>query len=103
MRHRMTRFTFCICLLLLVPSVYSQTCGGKTPLDSMEAQVTRIFEQSRDAVVRIHANADPNKIRRRPDLPSYRVGSGFIMDKAGRIATTASNVDDADQVQIEWK
>ncbi|HVM60944.1 MAG TPA: trypsin-like peptidase domain-containing protein [Verrucomicrobiae bacterium] len=68
----------------------------------MDHEVTSIYEKSRDAVVKIHALRQI-QIGNLLLLPSYRIATGFFIDKDGHILTTATAVDDADTCWIDWR
>src|SRR5205809_5297857 len=99
MRQRVLIFAI-FAILLAAPRSRSQTDDSGDELNSIEAQASRLFEQVKDDVVRIHAYADAGK---NPDLSAHRVGTGFIIDKKGWIATTAGNVAGAEKILIEWR
>ncbi|HTS17938.1 MAG TPA: trypsin-like peptidase domain-containing protein [Verrucomicrobiae bacterium] len=68
----------------------------------MDHEVSSIYEKSKDAVVKIHALRQI-QIGNLLLLPSYRIATGFFIDKDGHILTTATAVDDADTCWIDWR
>ncbi len=71
-------------------------------LETMDQEVSSIYEKSRDAVVKIHA-LHQLQIGDLVLLPSYRIATGFFVDKDGHILTTATAVDDVDTCWIDWR
>jgi len=71
-------------------------------LETMDQEVSSIYEKSKDAVVKIHALRQL-QIGDWVLLPSYRIATGFFVDKEGRILTTATAVDDVDTCWIDWR
>jgi serine protease Do len=70
-------------------------------LESIDKEVSAIYERSKPAVVKIHAQRQP-VFGNLPLLPSHRVGTGFFIDGEGRIVTAATVVQDAHRVWIDW-
>jgi S1-C subfamily serine protease len=88
-------------ILFLTPLLcLAQNTDNAAPLAQIEAQATRIFNQSVDALVRVHAYAQADA---KSGVPAYRVSTGFIIDAKGWVATTASNVAGADRIIVEWR
>src|SRR5881296_3800170 len=58
-------------------------------LETMDAEVSSLYEKSKDGIVRIHANSTP--LYGRPPV----TGTGFFIDTEGRLATSAKLVDGA--------
>jgi S1-C subfamily serine protease len=71
-------------------------------LETIDQEVTSIYDQSRDAVVKIHAERQL-QIDILPMVPAHRIGTGFFIDKDGHILTAATVVGDADMCWIEWR
>jgi serine protease Do len=71
-------------------------------LETIDQEVTSIYEKSRDTVVKVHAQRQL-QIGDSPFSPAHRVGTGFFIDKDGHILTAATVVDDADSCWIEWR
>ncbi len=93
------RVQWCVLVLL---AVTASTVRGESVLETMDREVSSIYEKSKDAVVRVHA------LRQFQigDLllpPSYRIATGFFIDKDGHILTTATTVDDVNNCWIEWR
>jgi serine protease Do len=70
-------------------------------LETIDQEVSAIYEKSRDTVVKVHAQRQL-QIGNLPFSSSHRVGTGFFIDKDGHILTAATVVDDADSCWIEW-
>ena len=73
-----------------------------TALETMDAEVTGLYERSKAAVVRIHAEGD-TALARSSLGPSHRVSSGFLIDSAGRIVTADTLVENAAAIWIDWQ
>ena len=89
------------CAALLVAVTASTVCG-ETLLETMDQEVSSIYEKSRDAVVKVHALRQL-QIGNLVLLPTYRIATGFFIDKDGHILTTATAVDDVDTCWIDWR
>jgi S1-C subfamily serine protease len=87
-------------VLILTPLVCLAQNPDATALAQIEAQATRIFNQTVQHVVRVHAYAQADA---KAGIPAYRVSTGFILDAKGWVATTANNVAGADRIVIEWR
>jgi serine protease Do len=71
-------------------------------LETINQEVTSIYEKSKDTVVKVHAqhqlqNGNP------PSGSSHRVGTGFFIDPDGHLLTAGTVVEDADTCWIEWR
>lgn len=73
-----------------------------TLLETINQEVCGIYEKSKDAVVKVHAQRQL-QIGNLPLTPSHRVGTGFFIDEEGHILTAATVVDDADSCWIDWQ
>jgi serine protease Do len=71
-------------------------------LETIDQEVTSIYEKSLDTVVKVHAQRQL-QIGDLPFSPAHRVGTGFFIDKDGHILTAATVVGDADSCWIEWR
>ncbi len=89
----------CVAVLVVVAT---STVWGESLLETMDQEVSSIYEKSRDAVVRIHAQRQ-FQIGNWVLLPTYRIATGFFVDKDGHILTTATAVDDVDTCWIDWR
>jgi serine protease Do len=89
------------CAAVLI-AVTGSTVLGESSLETMDREVSSIYAKSKDAVVRIHA-FHQFQIGNLLLLPSYRVATGFFVDKDGHILTTATAVDDVNSCWIEWR
>ncbi len=70
-----------------------------TPLETMDREISALYERSRDAVVRIQTQRQAAF----PQGPSVRVGTGFFVDHEGRLLTTATVVESAEKCWIDWR
>ncbi|HXI84015.1 MAG TPA: S1C family serine protease [Verrucomicrobiae bacterium] len=70
-------------------------------LETIDQEVSTIYENSKDTVVKVHAQRQ-FQIGALPFSPPQRVGTGFFTDRDGHILTAATIVDDADSCWIEW-
>lgn len=70
-------------------------------LETIDQEASSIYEKSRDAIVKIHAQRQ-FQIGGLSLVPSYRIGSGFFIDRDGHILTAAAVVEDADTCWIDW-
>jgi serine protease Do len=71
-------------------------------LETIDQEVSSIYEKSRDSVVKIHAQRQL-QIGSLLLPPLYRIGTGFFIDKDGHILTAATVVEDADTCWIDWR
>jgi serine protease Do len=83
-------------------AVTASTVWGESLLETMDQEVSSIYEKSRDAVVKVHALRQL-QIGNLVLLPTYRIATGFFVDKDGHILTTATAVDDMDTCWIDWR
>lgn len=81
-------------LLLLA---VAPACRGDSLLEKMDREVSTLFQKSRDAVVKVHAQRDAGL------GPARRVGTGFFVDADGRLLTSATVVDHALACWVEWQ
>lgn len=94
-----------ITLLVGALSVAVTVKAGSPPVSTLETinqEVTSIYEKSRDAIVRVHAERDP-VFGNFPFGSNHRIGTGFFIDSSGRLLTAATVVDDADRCWIDWR
>ena len=70
-------------------------------LETIDQEVSSLYEKSKDAVVKIHAQRQV-QIGNLSLIPSYRIGTGFFIDRDGHILTAATVVEDADTCWIDW-
>ncbi len=71
-------------------------------LETIDQEVSSIYEKSRDTVVKVHAQRQL-QIGNLPFSSSHRVGTGFFIDTDGHLLTAATVVEDADSCWIEWR
>ena len=68
--------------------------GTASPIgDQINAEIQRLFERHRDAVVRVRAS----------DSMGVRLGSGFFVDASGTVYTHAGVVLKADDVSVQFQ
>ena len=70
-------------------------------METMDAEVSLLYEKSKDAIVRVHAQAAP--AFGAPFGSRLRVGTGFFIDGEGRFVTAATLVEGAASCWIEWR
>jgi serine protease Do len=70
-------------------------------LETIDQEVSSIYEKSREAIVKIHAQRQ-FQIGGLSFVPSYRIGTGFFIDRDGHLLTAATVVEDADTCWIDW-
>jgi S1-C subfamily serine protease len=93
------RVGWCVAFLI---AVTTSTGRGESFLETMDQEVSSIYEKSRDAIVRIHAQRQ-FQIGNLFLLPTYHIATGFFVDKDGHILTTATTVDDVNTCWIDWR
>jgi serine protease Do len=94
------RLTFVAAFLIVATATRVAIAAGL--LETIDQEVTSIYEKSRDTVVKVHAQRQL-QIGDLPFSPAHRVGTGFFIDKDGHILTAATVVGDADSCWIEWQ
>jgi serine protease Do len=88
-------------LAFLVLAVAARAENGNL-LASIDREVSALFEKSRDAVVKVHAE----RVASAGNLvvaPARRCGTGFFIDLEGRLLTAATVIEAADRCWIEWR
>ena len=65
-------------------------------LETMDAEVSSLYEKSKDAIIRVHAKSQPLY-----GMPA-RTGTGFFIDDHGRFVTSATLVENAQTCWIDW-
>ena len=68
----------------------------------MDAEVTGLYDRTKDAIVKIHAERAA-QLAPSQFGPAHRVGSGFFLDDQGRIVTAGTLVEDAASISIDWQ
>jgi serine protease Do len=66
-------------------------------LETMDAEVSSLYEKSKDAIVKVHAESD--SIFGAP----ARAGTGFFIDHEGRLVTSAALVENTLTCWIDWQ
>ncbi len=71
-------------------------------LESVDRDVKTVFNNSRQAVVKIHAHRQSadNDLA---STPSHRVGTGFFVSNDGLVLTAGTVIGDADTCWVEWQ
>ena len=75
--------------------------SATSTLESMDEEVSALYEKTKDAIVKVHAQRAPI-FGGLPFGPVHRVGTGFFMDAEGHILTAASVVSEADTWWVDW-
>jgi S1-C subfamily serine protease len=71
-------------------------------LETMNAEVTALYEKSRAAVLKVHAEMPTTWAQ--PTLgPRHRIGSGFLINDEGQLVTAGTLVEGAETYWVEWK
>ena len=91
--------TAAVSLWLVVASNFG---WAGSALETLDAEVTGLYERSKGAVVKIHAEGD-RSLSRPPLGPSHRVSSGFFIDTDGRIVTADTLVENAAALWVDWQ
>lgn len=86
-----------LCVLAAVPLARAGSL-----LETIDREVSSLYEKSQDAIVKIHATHQVSAIGI-PRQPPHRIGTGFFIDGEGRLLTVAAVVNDADRCWIEWR
>lgn len=89
-------------LLFLAVTVPVAATRADSLLERMDSEVATLYEKSKDAVVKVHADL-PASFARASVGPTHRVGSGFFIDKEGRFVTAGTLVDGAETCAIDWR
>ena len=71
-------------------------------LETMDQEVAALYQKSRDAIVKVHAQRAVTADNW-PLAPIHRVGTGFFVDGAGHLLTSATVVSDATACWIDWR
>jgi len=92
-----------LCLALLIGTLAAPLRGETgSPLEILEREVQSVYDKSRDAVVKVHAQRQ-YPFGETALLPNHRVGTGFFINSEGLLLTAATVVADADTCWIEWR
>jgi len=87
--------------VVLLATTAATTLFAAGLLETIDQEVSSLYEKSKDAVVKIHAQRQL-QIGNLSLIPSYRIGTGFFIDRDGHILTAATVVEDADTCWIDW-
>jgi serine protease Do len=71
-------------------------------LETMDAEVSAIYEKSKDAIFKVHAECLPFFSPVARGL-THRVGTGFFIDGEGRFVTAGTLVENATGCWIDWR
>ena len=89
------------CLTILGILVVN-SARAASQLELMESEVTALYQKSREAIVKVHAEG--RHIRRGLTvIPWHRIGTGFFIDETGGLLTAATVVENSDTCWIEWR
>ncbi|RNJ79291.1 MAG: PDZ domain-containing protein [Nitrosopumilus sp. H8] len=81
---------------LVASNGHPSAVGETTPLRTADLSLVEIFEMSEPGVVRVN-------VKKIGDMESGRgVGSGFVYDTRGHIATNSHVIDDAERVTVTF-
>ncbi|RNJ78041.1 MAG: trypsin, partial [Nitrosopumilus sp. H13] len=81
---------------LVASNGHPSAVGETTPLRTADLSLVEIFEMSEPGVVRVN-------VKKIDDMESGRgVGSGFVYDTRGHIATNSHVIDDAERVTVTF-
>ncbi len=87
--------------ILLVALVVDAATATAGLLETMDQEVSAIYEKSKSAVVKVHTQR-LLQIGNLSLIPSHRIGTGFFIDKEGHLLTAATVVADAGSCWIDW-
>ncbi|MBA3375862.1 MAG: trypsin-like peptidase domain-containing protein, partial [Actinobacteria bacterium] len=83
-------------------TVVTETAASRAAAPSTDAMsVNEIYERAAPGVVQI-ASTNKTADAFSGDLPSFALGSGFVIDKAGHIVTNFHVVEDADEIRVSF-
>lgn len=84
-------------------SLTAHTClRAEGLLDSINAEVSALYEKSKDAIVKVHAQRQL-QLANVPFMPTHRVGTGFFISNDGLLLTAATVAEGTDTCWIEWR
>jgi serine protease Do len=89
-----------ICVALLVVAAAPGFAAGL--LETMDQEVSAVFEKSKDAIVKVHALRQI-RVGNLSLVPLHRIGTGFFVDADGHLLTAATVVDGAESCWIDWR
>lgn len=78
------------------------TLHAASLLETLDTEVAALYEQSKDAIVKVHAEYAP-QAGGFPLRPVSRAGTGFFIDADGHLLTAATVIEAADSCWIEWR
>ena len=93
------RVTLWIVLLIAATTAAAFAVGF---LETMDQEVSSIYERSKDAIIKVHAQRQL-QIGGLPSLPFHRIGTGFFIDRDGHLLTAATVIENADSCWIDWR
>ena len=94
------RAAFLVALAVVAATVTTVSATGL--LETMDQEVSAIYEKSKDAIVKVHTQRQL-QLGNFSLIPSHRIGTGFFIDKEGHLLTAATVVEDADSCWIDWR
>lgn len=71
-------------------------------LETMDTEVSSLYEKSKDAILKVHAECLP-MFGSVSFGPTHRCGTGFFIDGDGRFVTAATLVDSVKTCWIDWR
>ncbi len=90
-----------VCVVFLVATATAAVLAAGL-LETMDQEVSSIYEKSKDAIVKVHALRQL-QVGNLSFVPLHRVGTGFFIDQDGHLLTAATVVDGADNCWIDWR
>ena len=93
------------CVLICGASLAVTTTGpilAATLLETMDHEVSTVFEKSKDAIVKVHALRQL-RVGNLSFVPLHRIGTGFFVDQYGHLLTAATVVDGTENCWIDWR
>ncbi len=78
-------------------------CANSADALALQQRLIEIFDQNKDAVVRVKAAYRKPDTDERESQITLRVGTGFFVSKEGHVMVSASRAAGADRVWIEFK
>ena len=88
-------------LVTLVVGATAQATLAASLLETVDQEVSAIYEKSKGAIVKVHTLRQL-QIGNFSLIPVHRIGTGFFIDKDGHLLTAATVVADADSCWIDW-
>ena len=94
------------CFLLIAWASTLSALASSSDALALQQRLVTIFEQNKNAIVRVKAAYRQEEAPTRPDDSlnvTLRVGTGFFISKEGHVLVSASRAAGADRVWVEYK